>query len=298
MTDLRNQLIRLLKAISLLSNEGGRNIKQLATALGVTDRTAYRYKEVLEEVGFKLDQDATDFRYHVARAPRNLRPNLSFTAEEVDLVMQLLRDHAQSSTIKAISDKLYVHSDLLTVPNRLLEAQFGANVATVQQALLARRQIWLRGYRSVNSSEITDRLVEPVDLQDHYRRLFAYDPEKKDLRQFRLERVGKVELGEQPCRYTHPTAKVETDVFWYMGAQKIRVALQLEQGAYDMMREEFPRVEECVQPSGLGTYRFETDLYGLPAIGSWILRLPDKIQIISPVELKEHVRERIGRLNL
>lgn len=295
MTDLKNQLLRLLKAISLLSAEGGRSIRQLEQALEVSNKTAYRYKEVLEESGFRLAHDPATNRYHLPSQPKGLRPNLSFTAEEVDTVMRALESQATKPVRAAICDKLYVHSDLLTVPNRLLAAQFGANVAQVQQAIKERRRIWLRDYRSANSGQITNREVDPVDLQDHYRRLYAHDPQQQQVVQFKLERVGRVEITDQPCRYTHPTAKVETDVFWFNGATKTRTTLHLSLAAHEMMREEYPRIAEAVRAIGPGHYHFETDLYSFLVVGSWILRLPGKIDIIGPPELVDHVRAQLRK---
>lgn len=295
MTDLKNQLLRLLKAISLLSAEGGRSIRQLEETLKVSNKTAYRYKEVLEDSGFRLAHDPATNRYHLPSQPKGLRPNLSFTAEEVDTIMRALDSQAAAPVRAAISDKLYVHSDLLTVPNRLLEAQFGANVAQVQRAIKERRRIWLRDYRSANSGQISDREVDPVDLQDHYRRLYAHDPQQQQVVQFKLERVGRVEITDQPICYAHPTAKVETDVFWFNGAAKTRTTLHLSLAAHDMMREEYPRIAEVVRAIGPGRYEFEADLFGFLAVGSWILRLPGKIDIIDPLELEDYVKTQLRK---
>jgi hypothetical protein len=293
--DIKTQLINALKMIKLLSSEGGRTIKQIEESLGMSKTTTYDIKKVLEEIGFQIKKHEKTNRYEIEKKPKELQIHLSFTAEEVDLIKNSLDGKVQESALGVILDKLYVHSDLLTIPNKVLEAQFGINIANVQQAIRLKKQVMLKGYRSASSNTISDRLVEPIDLQDNYRRLYVYDVEKRAIYQYKMERIDEVVVCKESFKYFFHHRKIETDVFWIDGSPKFRLALKLQLSAFEILKEEFPRVTSFTQRLSDTEYYLEAEIArgSFLTISSFILSLPGQVEVVNPPELIGFLRERM-----
>ncbi len=90
MNETANQLLKALKAIRLLSSEGGRSLKQLEESLQLSKSSVYRIKDSLEEMGLRLEKDTYTHRYKLIRQPKHLQIYLSFCQEEVDVILQAI----------------------------------------------------------------------------------------------------------------------------------------------------------------------------------------------------------------
>jgi proteasome accessory factor C len=267
-------------------------MKQLAFALDVSEKTAYRYKDTLCELGFRLERNDYSHQYKIVdKVPMDL--NLAFSQEEVDFIMSNLPKG--SDLTPGISNKLYIHSDILSVPGALQEIGFGKAVKSLQRAIEKKKRVILKDYSSANSNEQRDILAEPVKLEDHYRRLYAFCPERKKIMQYKTERIGEVKITSGKQFYTlHNTGDIETDPFWWVFENdRYKVTLDMNMGVYHMVREDYPRIETYVTELDENRYRLETEVANLAPVSSLILRFPEGVQNVEPDELKSYT---IGRL--
>jgi predicted DNA-binding transcriptional regulator YafY len=53
----QNKILRVLQLISLLKKEPSKSIRFLSGILESTDRTVYRYLDLIKELGFELQRD-------------------------------------------------------------------------------------------------------------------------------------------------------------------------------------------------------------------------------------------------
>ena len=53
----QNKILRVLQLISLLKKEPAKSIRFLSGILESTDRTVYRYLDLIKELGFELQRD-------------------------------------------------------------------------------------------------------------------------------------------------------------------------------------------------------------------------------------------------
>lgn len=288
-----NQIVTALKALQKLSR--GCSMKELALALGISSKSAYRYVENLRTVGFVIEPLESTHIYQIQQPSKNWRIELTFTQEEVDFILKNMPDHGD--LLRTVKDKLYVHSDLLTIPNKILEVQFGNNIAFLQKAIKARKQVRLTGYSSANSNEKKDILVEPVDMQDHYRRLYAFDTVKQQLVQFKTERIEVVELLDSYHFYNNlKPESIKTDAFWWVLDEVVKpVELKLSLTAYQIIKEEYPRIEKHTEQIDAKTFILRTEVADFRPVTSIILRLPEEIEVLSPPELELAVAERIKK---
>lgn len=293
MREKEKPIINIFKALRKFQT--GCSIKELAFSLNVDLRTAYRYKEIIEKIGYHLDKNDTTNRYKLKTA-KNSPLALTFSQEEVDFVLKHLPNDAHS--FAGIKQKLYINSDIQFIPDRLLEVEFGMNIQNLQTAINERKRVVLKDYSSVNSNRCRDIIMEPINMEDHYKRLYGYDLEKKTVVQYKTERIGSVEILEQSQFYTNKlSAKVETDVFWWIfKSTRWELELLMSRGAYHLMKEEYPRSESQVTELKDGKFKLKTEVADLKAVASMILRMPGEIEIITPLELQEEIVEKIKKL--
>eukprot|EP01136_Pigoraptor_vietnamica_P036700 Opistho-1_new@103637 len=287
------QIVLALKALQKLSR--GCSMKELATTLNISNKSAYRYVDSLRSVGFSIEAKEASHIYIIENKNNHWDLNLTFSQEEVDFILKNIPEN--EDLLKTIKYKLDVHSDLLTIPNNVLEAQFGKNIAILQDAIKNRKQVFLKGYSSANSNVKKDILVEPVDMQDHYRKLYAFDTVKKRLVQFKTERIDIIELKKENHFWSNlKPESIKTDVFWWIkdGNEK-NIELKLSLTAYQIIKEEYPRIEKHTKQINATSFILKTEVADFRPVTSLVLRLPEEIKIISPPELELAVIERIKK---
>ncbi|GEM_PF-2529689 len=290
MSERQRQVVNLFKAIRKLYR--GCTIRQLAFALDVSEKTAYRYKDTLIEIGFRFYADKHTRQYKIVdKMPMDI--NLAFSQEEVEFILGFLPEEEELS--KAIQNKLYIHSDLREVPRSLDEIEFGRSVKGLQKAMQNKKRVILKDYSSANSNECRHIVVEPLKLEDQYRRLYAFTPERKKLMQFKTERIGEVEILPESQFYSnlHPK-KIETDSFWWVfDGGRHEISMDVSLGVYHMLREEYPRIERDVIKVDKNCFRLETEVADYTAPSSVVLRYPEGIFDLAPEPFKAYTINRL-----
>ena len=65
----QHKILRVLQLIALLKKSPAKSIKNLASILSNTDRTIYRYLDLIKELGFDLQRDAYNKYFFSDRIP-------------------------------------------------------------------------------------------------------------------------------------------------------------------------------------------------------------------------------------
>ena len=82
----QHKILRVLQFISFLEQEPSKTVAQLASLLDTTDRTVYRYLDLVKECGFDLQRDKIN-RFLIVNDRSN---GERFTPEEADYLKQLV----------------------------------------------------------------------------------------------------------------------------------------------------------------------------------------------------------------
>ena len=187
----QQNLFRVFKLIRTLSRKPGKTVAQLAHLLDASERSVYRYLNLLEEVGYLLDKDSYE-RYFLFE-PENEKVKQSFEAEEADLIRDLLTSAAAHHPLKdAILKRLYLSSELIPLADNLLKTQVSQLIHRLGEAIREHRQVVF--HHTPRSTSITDRLVEPLDSTNNYQQLIAYEPTSQQVKNFKIERIEEVML--------------------------------------------------------------------------------------------------------
>lgn len=173
-------------------------------------------------------------------------------------------------------------------------------IVTLQEAIDKKHKVILKDYASGNSGEVKDRLVVPVNLFYNDENLYAYDLGAKQLKEFRLCRIGSIETDLSNPRYDHVYQPKPADVFRWIGKGRCssHIKIRMDILAHNCLLEEYSNAKhlssEELYPDGKDYWILDTHLYGLEAIRRFYLGMADRIEILETEDaerLKKSIRE-------
>jgi len=289
------KLLRLFQIIAVLKS-GHWTIKQLSDRFDTSERTIYRYINLLEEVDFLLEKDFEN-RFFIITTDDD-PAQAQFSIEETKLIKKLIQSGAQDNPLRSsLLKKLSLNSEMDSMPRLFLKVRLGQFVDQIAEAIRNKNQIVLKNYHSANSNEIRDRLVEPIHFGDNYQSIIALDTQDKICKQFKLDRVG--ELIEIATKFQHESLhkKNQTDIFGFTGDSNTWITLFLSMRAYLLLREEYPLSIPYTERIENG-YQFHGPVSNFDGIGRFVLGLMDEIQIKGPDLFKTFIENKFQRQGL
>lgn len=286
------KLLRLFQIIAVLKS-GHWTIKQLADRFDTSERTIYRYINLLEEVDFLLEKDFEN-RFFIITTDDD--PTQSqFSIEETKLIKKLIQTGAHDNPLKSsLLKKLSLNSEMDSVPRLFLKVRLAQFVDRLAECIRNKHQIVLKNYHSANSNEIRDRLVEPIHFGDNYQSIIALDVQDKICKQFKLDRIG--EVIEMKTTFMHEPLhqKNQSDIFGFMGDSSTWITLELTLRGYLLLREEFPLSIPYTERTD-NAYRFHGPVSNFEGIGRFVLGLMDEVRIKGPQTFRAFLEEKFQR---
>ncbi len=284
------KLLRLFQIIAVLK-AGHWTIRQLAERFDTSERTIYRYINLLEEVDFLIEKDF-DNRYFIITSDDD--PSQSqFSVEETRLIKKLIQSGAHDNPLRNILlKKLSLNSELDSMPRLFLKARLGKFVEQLAEAIRNKEQVVLKNYHSANSNEIRDRLVEPIHFGDNYQSIMALDTADKVCKQFKLDRIGEVIAFNKPFAFESLHQKNQTDIFGFTGDASTWVTLELTLRAYLLLREEYPLALPFLSKEE-DHYVFHGPVASFEGVGRFALGLIDEVRIKSPDSFNTFLKKKI-----
>jgi proteasome accessory factor C len=166
----------------------------------------------------------------------------------------------------------------------------------VSRAIAGRRMLEVEYYKE-NEDEFSKRRIEPYALMNGLEAWYvaAYDPDKDDVRHFRLDRIKSVTVTDDrftPRPEVDPAAEIDG---WLRtgeveASQRARVWISPERSRW--VREERPVVAELAD----GAIVVEFPFKGIDWLVREILKEAGDAAVIEPVEARDAVREAAERL--
>lgn len=292
----QQKILRVFKLINLLRNNIGKTVHKLADLLQTDTRTVYRYFKLLEALGFEIEKKYGKFKIiDRVEAPDKFAFG-TFNDQEIDFIQEMFAKHSKKHLLKdAILQKINIRSDFNQSVNQLFNANLGVFVDLLSSAIKHENQVILADYYSLSSDSVSDRLVEPVGFNKNFDSVFAFEVESKEMKQFKIERIGEVQLTSKPFVYQQLHERLEQGLFGFTGKNQFQVHLKLTKKAYHLMMEEFPDARPFTYTKNRNQYFFESKIPQLPGLARFILGLPGEIKIIEGDELKQYILEQQSR---
>ena len=290
-----HKLRLLLVMRALIERPGHYTKKTLAQKFGVHADTIGNYFTDFANAGFELVKDGKHrYRFAEDSTYEALRDLLHFTDDDQEYLIEALRRYDRHSPrSERIQRKVSGLYDFTQLGYENLRKPHLTKINLLLQAKDHRQRVTLGDYRSSNSSEIRDRLVEPFHVSAEEDVLHALDVEKEAIRHYRISRIGHILLTEEPWAFAGKHNIMPTDPFRMVDANPVWVHLRLSVGAYNELLERFPLTRQYVRPAAEpDMFDFEArvnrQFYGLAnfILGNYHL----KVEVVSPDALKEHLR--------
>lgn len=295
----QQKILRVFKLISLLSSKPYRTKAVLAENLGVDIRTTDRYFNLLEELGYEIDQEPHSKGWFLVMEALPAEQGVRFTVEESELMHELLNGYSEKNSLRQnIIRKLLINSDLHPLSENITAQNNALKIRRLVEAIQRKCCVILKNYHSTNSQTTKNRLVEPLTLDEQYESVTVFEPESGLQKVFRLDRMTEVEvLYEQ--KQLNKTVAAGKDFFGFMGETAIPVKLLLTDRAYRLLIEEYPATKPYARKEGKDKthlYCFEASVKAFEGIGRFVLGLHSEVKVESPAALKKYLNGKLKGL--
>lgn len=214
--------------------------------------------------------------YELGIVELNGKAYVRLTGESVEM--------SESYRKQLLSRRVFADKDKASILNSL------------QIAVRERRQVILHKYSSSNSGNIRDRKVEPFSISQDGGTVWCWDLEAEANKVFSLSRVEYVEILEQAWAYPTRHQQGRSDAFHTSGSKPIKVNLELDLMAKNLLCEEYPDAKKDISKTkDDNVWLLNTEVYKIEALGRFYLGLAEHIRIISAPELATYAREYVKK---
>ena len=288
---------RTLRMLVLLSGNRAYTIPEMAERFDLSDRSIRRYIATFRKAGFVIEQEDGFYRIvKMDRAFRKISDLLHFSKEEAYLLTRAIHTISGDNLLKTnLENKLYALYDFDRVANTVVKFENSENVHILIKAIKGQKQVLLRNYRSANSNIERDRLVEPFDITTNYIAVWAFDPESRSNKLFKVSRIERVEILDNSFVFRSKHKKMFTDVFRVSSEKPIPVILKLDMRSYNLLVEEYPLAEKHCQRLDDNTWQFSAEVGGFAGVGRFVMGLIDEVKVVSPQGLRDYTNKKIKK---
>ncbi len=213
---------------------------EYAAFLGISERSVYRYLNLIESLGFVVALDANGNPYI---AGEDLRE--SFTDAEADWVRMAMENLDPNNPLTHhVLRKLDIFGEQEETMDALVAAGRAKLVGQIADAIFQRKQITLVGYHSANSGTRSDRLVEPLEFVEHYATLSAFEVRSRTNKYFRMDRISSIDVSDVPFQFARYHQAPRPDMFGFAlpddPSDHFLIRLDLSMRAALFLRTEYP----------------------------------------------------------
>lgn len=288
----QNKILRVLQLISLLKKEPAKSIRFLSGILESTDRTVYRYLDLVKELGFELQKDQNNKFLIIGNDDFE---TASFSNEEATLLRDLVLSTGKESKLRdSLLQKIYLQSELAIQGNQILKANLGIMVTKINTAIIENKRILLKSYHSINSQKISDRVIEPIRFTDNYNSICGFELETKTNKYYNIERITEVVLLNEEVQFQKFHQLDEMDAFGFskLNGETFQVELTLTLKAYILLKEGYPKIEKHInKDKNSDTYILKIEVNNPKPITRFILGLKDDIEVTGSKKFLKHLSD-------
>ena len=285
---------KMLEVLLLMDCQYGRTITELSERFEISQRTVYRYLDTFKQVGFVIENTNGYFKIDKENTTvQEISHLLHFSEEEAFILSKAIHSIEDTDEFKSkLVKKLYSLYDFDRVIHAISKKEESENIYTLLQAIKQQKQVVLQSYKSGNSKNIRDRIVEPIDFTINYTGVWCYDIEDGVNKVFKASRIKHVQLLESFYNYKPKHKKGIIDIFRMQSFEPSAIILELSLVAYNLIIEEYPLSEKYISKVTDNLYRLECEVGNFLGVGRFVLGLPGEIKIIKSEALKQYVQER------
>jgi predicted DNA-binding transcriptional regulator YafY len=315
----------MLKAVNFLTRPGGASMQELADALEVDRRTAYRIRETLEEVGFPLYEDTSALdgkkRYcfeeaYLKKLPNLNIPELNLTLSEL-IALYLIRGNAQlfsGTDIESNIESAYTKLDTFMpkgLANNLekvktlfvTSTKFAKDYCDKQEIIesltdaIFRQQTCLVEYHSFYDDKVKSFKIDPLRFfeRDGGLYLFVRTTSYGDIRVLAVERINQLTTTGTlfiPPEDFKPDALLE-NAFSIVYDKPVDVKIRFSTDVARYIKERRWAREQTITELNDGAIVLEMKTSGWRDVKKWILSFGRGAELLEPFELRQEMLDEV-----
>ena len=279
----------------LMSGNAYLTVEQLAKRLDTSTRSIYRYIDTFKTCGFAVEK-IDDSIYRLISMPsgyKDLQKLVDFSEEEARVLTYLIESLDETNSLKSsLYRKLCAVCDTKSIKEYSGTSKNAANVQALGNAMKDRKTVILKDYSSSSSGTVRDRVVEPFEFTNNHIDIWAYDCEKKDVRLFKIARIGWVDILPIDWQHGDEHDKGYLDAFRMQGKTQTHVRLEMTLRARNLLCEEFPLAIPDVTEKD-GKFIFDSMVTHMEGVGRFVIGLAADIRVVDSPELTEYIRNYV-----
>lgn len=273
----QHRILRVFKLITLLKTYPAKTIRRLSQSLEVSERSTYRYLDLLAELGFEVKKDMHN-KFSLG-GDQIVDP---FTKEEAQLIHEVLsvsvKNNPLVASIKAKLPSMEV-SNILS--NNIVSGHLAKLVAQINESIASQHQLRLLKYQSASSESITDRLVEPIGFTSNYQYLCAFEVESRQNKYFKIERMGSIEVLADSFQFTSMHKLLNPDVFGFNeGVESFPIHLRLSMRAQLWLRDDYPDTVKYLTEQADGSWHLDVTVHSMDPVNRIIRSMPGEVTLV------------------
>lgn len=273
----QHRILRVFKLITLLKSFPKKSIKRLAESLEISERSTYRYLDLMTELGFEVEKD--EHNKYSLNSDMLVEP---FTKEESALIIEVLSVSAKNNPLVAsIKAKLPWMEEVNVVSNHVVSGHIGKLLTSINEAIQQKNQIIIYKYQSASSETISDRLVEPIGFTSNYQYLCAFEVDSQVNKYFKLERMGGIEQQDISFQFANAHELLKPDAFGFNeSGEKFPIKLQMSMRAKLWLVDDYPDTAQYMSENGDGSWTLETEVNNMEPVNRILRSMPEEIKLV------------------
>jgi predicted DNA-binding transcriptional regulator YafY len=291
----QNRIYRLFQLINYLKAKPAKSIRSIEVFLETSERTAYRYLDLLKDLGFQIEKDKHN-KFFIAATTES--EHIPFTPQEADYLKKLIVSAGkQNKLADSVLQKIQQSTEIALGGDSLFKAHLAKIVEQISIAIMERKQLFIKGYNSANSQSVSDRLVEPTCFTENYDSVSAFEIKTKLNKYFNIERMTSVEVLETAMEHETQHEFYKPDIFGFQGKNMTKeIELEMSMRAYLLLKEEFPMSAAFIKPiTDTGKYYFKANVQGFQAPGRFVLGFLEEVKVIGSKEFIRFIQKVVKK---
>lgn len=281
--------------------------QSLMDDLEISERSAYRYIQILQNSGFHIKYDRQKQTYAFEDGFSLAKPHVS--VEEtlaIALAKRMLGTFGtgMERSLSTIEDKLSVKQAGL--PKHIIlkasgsEPKINSFLGALHQAIMNFQKVEIL-YRPVHEGDETKRTVDPHYLffNDEFWYLRGHCHKSKEMRTFALDRI--ITLKTLPEHFLpkpiSPEDELASSFGTWLDGDETEVVLQFDKEVkQQILRKKWHQSQQTKELKN-GTIEMRFVVKGLGGIKKWIYQWIPNVKIVAPASLNKEMKMDLERMN-
>jgi len=287
----QHRIYRVFQLINSLRTKPAKSPRTLASMLEVSERSIYRYFDLINQLGFEVKK-ISGGRFFI-EADEN--EGIPFTSQEVEYLTSMVQSVGKKSLLsEAVLQKIGHYTEHEVAARNIYDANLGKIIEQLSIAIQEKKQVMLVKYFSARSETVTDRLVEPMQFTDNYEAISAFEVSTKQNKYFNIERISEVHLLDSDMQFEADHEFFKPDVFGFQGTEMDKeVEFEMSLRASLLLKEEYPMARAYIKalPGGKRfVFKAKVQAYEGPA--RFVLGFWDDIDVIGSHDFLQYLKDK------